>query len=91
MPYLQADVKKDVDDCGLTTLVNLVEQVEPTTGAGIVTYSIYRLMLAVVKDRTRFWSLALVGGAVVFAVLEFYRRVVAPYEDTKIKENGDVL
>jgi hypothetical protein len=24
------------------------------------------------------------------AKLEFYRRVAAPYEDTKIKENGDV-
>jgi hypothetical protein len=25
------------------------------------------------------------------AKLEFYRRVVSPYEDEKIKENGDVL
>ena len=23
-------------------------------------------------------------------VLEFYRRIVAPYEDTKILENGDI-
>jgi hypothetical protein len=29
-------------------------------------------------------------GALEGAKLEFYRRVVAPYEDTKIKENGDV-
>lgn len=29
-------------------------------------------------------------GALEGAKLEFYRRVVAPYEDTKIIENGDV-
>jgi hypothetical protein len=29
-------------------------------------------------------------GALEGAKLELYRRMVAPYEDTKIKENGDV-
>ena len=31
-----------------------------------------------------------VMGALVGAQQEFYRRVVAPYEEEKIKENGDV-
>jgi hypothetical protein len=31
-----------------------------------------------------------VVGALEGAKLEFYRRVAAPYEDKKIKENGDV-
>lgn len=30
-------------------------------------------------------------GAMLAAAAEYYRRVVAPYEDTKIKENGDVF
>lgn len=29
-------------------------------------------------------------GALSGATHEFYRRIVAPYEDTKIKENGDL-
>lgn len=29
-------------------------------------------------------------GALECAKLELYRRMVAPYEDTKIQENGDV-
>lgn len=29
-------------------------------------------------------------GALEGAKMEFYRRVAVPYEDTKIKENGDV-
>lgn len=31
-----------------------------------------------------------VMGALTGAQAEFYRRVAAPYEDTKIDENGDV-
>lgn len=31
-----------------------------------------------------------VMGALECAKLEFYRRIVVPYEDKKIKENGDV-
>ena len=31
-----------------------------------------------------------VMGALEGCKLEFYRRIVAPYEDTKIIENGDV-
>jgi len=31
-----------------------------------------------------------VMGALTGANMEFYRRFVAPYEDTKIRENGDV-
>jgi hypothetical protein len=31
-----------------------------------------------------------VVGALEGAKLEFYRRIVAPYEDIKINENGDV-
>ena len=30
-------------------------------------------------------------GALECAKLELYRRVIAPYEDKKIKENGDVF
>lgn len=29
-------------------------------------------------------------GALEGAKLEFYRRIAAPYEDTKIEQNGDV-
>ena len=31
-----------------------------------------------------------VMGALAGAQMEFYRRTVAPYEDEKIKENGDI-
>lgn len=39
---------------------------------------------------TRYQSLNDVLGALEGAKLEFYRRVVVPYENGKIEENGDV-
>jgi hypothetical protein len=39
---------------------------------------------------TRYAHLNEVVGVLECAKLEFYRRAAAPYEDTKIKENGDV-
>ena len=38
----------------------------------------------------RYFNLNRAMGVLECAKLEFYRRVVAPYEDTKIDESGDV-
>ena len=38
----------------------------------------------------RYFNLNRAMGVLECAKLEFYRRVVAPYEDIKIKESGDV-
>ena len=38
----------------------------------------------------RYFNLNRALGVLECAKLEFYRRVVAPYENTKIEENGDV-
>jgi len=38
----------------------------------------------------RYFNLNRAMGVLESAKLEFYRRVVAPYEDIKIKESGDV-
>jgi hypothetical protein len=41
--------------------------------------------------RDHFADMAQVVAALECAKLEFYRRVVAPYEDKKMIENGDVF
>jgi hypothetical protein len=41
-------------------------------------------------DLTHYSDYNAVIGILECAKLEFYRRAVAPYEDEKIKENGDV-
>lgn len=39
----------------------------------------------------RYQTIAEIMGALICTALEFYRRVVAPYEDKKCRENGDVF
>lgn len=42
-------------------------------------------------DKLRYESLASVRGAINNAADEFYRRVIAPFEDGKIAKNGDIF
>ena len=58
---------------------------------GELNYMITMLLQRYIETRNRnyqTWNDIL--GALEGAKLEFYRRVVAPYEDEKIIENGDV-
>lgn len=61
-----------------------------TSDVGGLTYLIYRLCLDALPESPRYRDLHAVIGALEAAKLEFYRRRVAPYEDVKIRENGDV-
>jgi hypothetical protein len=61
-----------------------------TDDVGHLTYLFYRLALDALPENPRYRDLHAVLGAMEAAKLEFYRRVVAPYEDGKIAENGDV-
>lgn len=57
--------------------------------AGRFNYCITTLALRMFPNR-KYWILALVCGVFVTALLEYYRRWVGPYEDSKITEHGDV-
>lgn len=46
--------------------------------------------LYLTKHGTSYNTISDVVKAMECAKLEFYRRVAAPYEDTKIQQNGDV-
>jgi len=51
----------------------------------------YMIALAIKYMRPeRYQHMNDIMGALAGAQMEFYRRHVAPYEDTKISENGDV-
>jgi len=61
-----------------------------TADPGGLTYLLYRLCLDALPAEPRYRDYHAVIGALEAAKLEFYRRQVAPYEDSKIAENGDV-
>jgi len=63
----------------------------PPYNAGELNYLITQLCVQYMKSRGRKYAhINDVIGALEGAKLEFYRRYAAPYEDLKIKENGDV-
>lgn len=80
MPYIRQDLRERLDD--YTAL--------PAT-SGELNY----LITTIIRDyyTSGFGGYAAINdiiGALEGAKMEFYRRVAAPYEDTKIRENGDV-
>lgn len=78
MPYLKPEDKTYIDKGGL-----------PTT-SGQLNYAITMLLLRFVGDAHSYKDLNDVMGAIESAKLEFYRRVVVPYEQAKLETNGDV-
>ncbi len=79
MPYLKRD-KKDY----------LLDNMYPLN-AGELNFLITTLARRYwSKSMRNYEALNTVVGALESAKLEFYRRVCSPYEDKKIKENGDV-
>jgi hypothetical protein len=72
-------------------------RVELTSGGmanspGELNYKINKTILAYMrrKDSVSYSDLNEVIGVLESVKQEFYRRVVAPYEDSKIKKNGDI-
>jgi hypothetical protein len=78
-PYIPQERRKEIDDQGA----------EPSN-TGELTYLLYRACLDYLPSDPRFADYSEVMAALECAKLEFYRRRVAPYEDTKIAESGDV-
>lgn len=80
MPYIEKGVRSAIDS----------GRMQPRT-VGELTYVMTRVALRYVEDHgTSFTVFAAVLAALDATAREFYRRMVAPYEDIKIEENGDV-
>lgn len=84
MPYI-AQHKRPPLDRHINALVELMK--EP----GDLNYVYSMLAKGAVEKQTRSYALLnSILGVFEAAKTEFYRRVVVPYEDGKMEENGDV-
>ena len=93
MPYIDAGERAKLDN-KIDTLSHEIKLIDGKTeanvdNAGRLNYAITRLCLGVFPHR-KYWVIALVCDVLVNVMLEYYRRLAAPYEDTKIAANGDV-
>jgi hypothetical protein len=84
MPYIEdQDLRK--------TLKDNAALVADICDPGALNFFITVLLLAYVKKTgKKYLTLCVVMGTLICVAFEFYRRFVSPYEDEKIKENGDV-
>ena len=90
MPYIKPDRRDDLNqEGGLGAFVDYL----PLLTAGELNYVITRIVLQhiLMKDEASYAHLNEVLGVLEAIKLELYRRYVAPYEDKKMKENGDVF
>ncbi len=86
MPYVKPEERQALDPMIDALAAELRER-----GAGAQNYAITRLLLAWIEARgASYETLADAVKVLETAKLEFYRRAVAPYEDAKVRENGDV-
>jgi len=88
MPYIKQSMRNELDP-----LINALaeEMHELGCNEGDLNYCITSLVIAYVEaNGLSYSSLSDVTGVLNDVKVEFERRVVAPYEDKKIAENGDV-
>lgn len=79
MPYITKQRREDIRASG--SAIN----------AGELNFQITTLLIDYVcENGGRYQQINDALGVLEGAKLEFYRRLAAPYEDTKILENGDV-
>jgi len=84
MPYIKQDQRKEFDDA-LTHIGNNVED------TGELNYCITVLLKHYLFLHGKSYkTINDCIGVLEASKIEFYRRVVAEYEDIKIKENGDI-
>lgn len=90
MPYIDKKLRTDIDLEVRELLARIAEvadrdKIEPD---GMVNYVITKMLHAFFTGKYVRYERGI--GCVEAAKLEFYRRAVAPYEDVKVEENGDV-
>lgn len=70
--------------------INQIKFTGVPSNAGELNYVFTRIAENYLKCGDSYQKFNDIIGALEGCKLELYRRVVSPYEDTKIKENGDV-
>lgn len=84
MPYIQKNRRKTLDSCFLTLYLEIETK-------GELTYCLYRIVKDYIKMKGKsYQNISEAISSVADTEHELRRRVLNPYEDKKIKENGDI-
>lgn len=87
MPYIDQETRANI----APSLNELIRQAWYFRSAGTLNYTITQLVIAALGHKPTYVAFNTVLGVLEAVKLELHRRMVAPYEDTKCDENGDVF
>jgi hypothetical protein len=88
MPYIKQKDRVKFDS-QIDELVEMLEQRDPIS-PGELNYVVSRMIWKIYASQPSYTLANNMIGALECVKAEFYRRFVAPYEDAKIEQNGDV-
>ena len=88
MPYIKEDTRHSIRSV-VHHLAEVIDELPTEQMDGMANYAITELVLEL-YTRDNYLELQTAIGLLECVKQEFYRRAVAPYEDMKIKQNGDV-
>ena len=84
MPYIRKEKRQDFD-------LHISELSHVIANSGELNYAITRLVWNFVKSHgLSYTTIATVTGVLKNVADEFYRRIAAPFENSKLSQNGDV-
>lgn len=90
MPYILPHLRYVLDPTA--RMPDGSPQVQPASNAGELNYQIAKLVHRFINDRGgNYGAINEAIGALECCKLEVYRRIAAPYESTKLAQNGDVF
>ncbi len=87
MPYITQEERRELDPI-IDQLIDALRKAPKDRVDGRLNYVIYRLLLNLYEPRYFEYNRAM--GVLACVSQEFYRRIVAPYEDKKMRESGDI-
>jgi len=90
MPYLTDDARAKIDD-HINDIIDVLINTDVSVPGGL-NYAICRVADGVIAAKGESYSqYNTLLGSLEAAKLEIYRRMVAPYEDAKSYQNGEVF
>ena len=87
MPYIKMEDRPKYEK-NLKEIISLIKDHPVDQMDGQLNYIITRILKEAYP--LRYFNINRAVGVLECCKLEYYRRVAAPYEDTKIEQNGDV-
>jgi len=87
MPYINQEDRPQYEEL-IQEITDLLKEKPVESVDGHLNYIVTRIIKEVYP--LRYYHINRAMGVLECVKQEFYRRVAAPYEDTKIEQNGDV-